>query len=56
MRDAASIPLITVLQDMGAKIRVFDPVAMPQAKKVIENVTFCKDAYHCAKAAHPSSS
>ena len=52
MRDAPSIPLITALQDMGAKIRVFDPVGMPQAKKVIENVTFCKDAYDCAKAAH----
>jgi UDPglucose 6-dehydrogenase len=52
MRDAPSIPLITALQDMGAKIRLFDPVGMPQAKKVIENVTFCKDAFDCARAAH----
>jgi UDPglucose 6-dehydrogenase len=52
MRDAPSIPLITALQDMGAEVRVFDPVGMPQAKKVLENVTFCHDAYDCAKGAH----
>ena len=52
MRDAPSIPLITALQDMGAVVRVFDPVGMPQAKKVLENVTFCSDAYDCAKGAH----
>ena len=42
MRDAPSIPLITALQDMGAEVRVFDPVGMEQARKVFENVTFCK--------------
>jgi UDPglucose 6-dehydrogenase len=52
MRDAPSIPLITALQDMGAEVRVFDPVGMPQARKVLENVTFCTDAYDCAKGAH----
>jgi UDPglucose 6-dehydrogenase len=52
MRDAPSIPLITALQDMGAGVRVFDPVGMPQAKKVLENVTFCRDAYACARGAH----
>jgi UDPglucose 6-dehydrogenase len=52
MRDAPSIPLITALQDMGAEVRVFDPVGMPQAKKVLENVIFCSDAYDCAKGAH----
>jgi UDPglucose 6-dehydrogenase len=52
MRDAPSIPLITALQDMGAGIRVFDPVGMPQARKVLDNVTFCKSAYDCAKGAH----
>ena len=52
MRDAPSIPLITALQDMGAEVRAFDPVGMPQASKVLENVTFCKDVYDCAKGAH----
>src|SRR6185312_12209056 len=52
MRDAPSIPLITALQDMGAEIRVYDPVGMDQARKVFENVTFCDDPYECAKACH----
>ena len=52
MRDAPSIPLVTALQDMGAQVRAFDPVGMPQARKVLENVTFCDDAYDCAKGAH----
>jgi UDPglucose 6-dehydrogenase len=52
MRDAPSIPLITALQDMGAQVRIFDPVGMEQAKKVFENVTFCENAYDCAKGAH----
>ena len=52
MRDAPSIPLITALQDMGAIVSVFDPVGMEQAKKVLEGVTFCDDAYTCAKGAH----
>ena len=49
MREAPSIPLITALNDMGAKVRVYDPVGMEQAKKVIENVTYCENAYDCAK-------
>jgi UDPglucose 6-dehydrogenase len=51
MREAPSIPLITALQDMGAKVRAYDPVGMEQAKSVISNVTFCDDAYSCAKGA-----
>src|SRR6187455_1883319 len=52
MRDAPSIPLITALQDMGAEVRIFDPVGMQQAKKVFENVTFSENAYRCAKGCH----
>jgi UDPglucose 6-dehydrogenase len=51
MREAPSIPLITALQDMGAKVRAYDPVGMEQAKNVIGNVTFCNDAYSCAEGA-----
>ena len=49
MREAPSIPLITALQDMGAKVRAYDPIGMEQAKPMIENVTFCEDAYECAQ-------
>ena len=51
MREAPSIPLITALQDMGAKVRAYDPVGMEQAKDVLGNVTFCNDAYACATGA-----
>ena len=52
MRDAPSIPLITALQDMGAGVRVYDPVGMDEARKVFDNVTFCENAYECAKGCH----
>jgi UDPglucose 6-dehydrogenase len=51
MRDAPSIPLITALHDMGAKVRAYDPVGMEQAKKVLPELTYCDDAYECAKGA-----
>ncbi len=51
MRDSPSIPLVTALQDMGAKVRAYDPTGMEQAKPLLANVAFCKDAYDCAEGA-----
>jgi UDPglucose 6-dehydrogenase len=51
MRDSPSLPLITALQDMGAKVRAYDPEGMEQAKPMLGNVTFCDDAYACAEGA-----
>src|SRR5262249_21843036 len=51
MRSAPSIPLITALQDLGAKIRAYDPVGMEQAKKVLDDVTYADGAYACAEGA-----
>jgi UDPglucose 6-dehydrogenase len=51
MRDAPSIPLITALHDMGAKVRAYDPVGMEQAKKVLPELTYCGDEYECATGA-----
>ena len=51
MREAPSIPLITALQDMGAKVRAYDPTGMEQAKPLLDNVVFCDDAYSCAEGA-----
>ncbi len=51
MREAPSIPLITALQDMGAKVRAYDPEGMEQAKGAVDHVTFCNDAYACAEGA-----
>jgi UDPglucose 6-dehydrogenase len=49
MRESPSIPLITALQDMGAKVRAYDPTGMEQAKPLLANVAFCNDAYSCAE-------
>jgi len=49
IRSAPSINIIERLQDLGCKIRAYDPKAMDKAKKVLENVKFCKDAYDAAK-------
>jgi UDPglucose 6-dehydrogenase len=49
MREAPSIPLITALQDMGAKVRAYDPVGMEQAKQVLTDVTYCRGPYDCVE-------
>jgi UDPglucose 6-dehydrogenase len=51
MREAPSIPLITALQNMGAKVRAFDPAGMEQAKELIPDVTFCEGPYSCVEGA-----
>jgi UDPglucose 6-dehydrogenase len=51
MREAPSIPLITALQDMGAKVRVYDPVGMDQAKPVLADVTYYEGPYDCVEEA-----
>src|SRR6516164_3188966 len=51
VREAPSIPLITALQDMGAKVRVYDPAGMEQAKQVLANVTYCRGPYDCVEEA-----
>ncbi|MBH5371978.1 UDP-glucose dehydrogenase family protein, partial [Bradyrhizobium glycinis] len=51
MRDAPSIPLVTGLIDMGAKVKAFDPVGMEQAKGELPDIAYCEDAYACAQGA-----
>jgi UDPglucose 6-dehydrogenase len=51
MREAPSIPLITALQDLGAKVKAYDPVSMEQAKLELPNVTYCENPYSCASEA-----
>jgi UDPglucose 6-dehydrogenase len=51
MREAPSIPLVTGLLDMGAKVKAFDPVGMEQARRELPDITYCDDAYACADGA-----
>ena len=46
MREAPSIVIINQLIEAGAKVRVFDPVAMEEAHRDLgETVTYAKDEY-----------
>ncbi|WP_425905807.1 UDP-glucose dehydrogenase family protein [Nitrobacter sp. TKz-YC02] len=51
MRDAPSIPLITGLCDMGAKVRAFDPASMKEARRELPDIDYCDDPYSCAEGA-----
>src|ERR1700750_1192836 len=52
MREAPSIPLVTGLLDMGAKVRAHDPVGMEQARRELPDIEYCDDPYACARGAH----
>jgi len=51
MRDAPSVALITALQDMGAKVRAYDPAGMMEARAVLADVDYCAGPYECARDA-----
>jgi UDPglucose 6-dehydrogenase len=51
MREAPSIPLVTGLLDMGARVRAHDPVGMEQARKELPDIEYCNDPYVCARGA-----
>ena len=50
-RDSPAIPLITALQDMGARVRAYDPAGMEQARQQLPHITYCDDAYAAAEDA-----
>jgi UDPglucose 6-dehydrogenase len=39
------------LQDMGAKVKAYDPAGMEQAKTMLSNVVYCDSPYSCAEGA-----
>src|SRR3979411_3079817 len=51
MREAPSIPLVTGLLDMGAKVRAHDPVGMEQARRELPDIEYCDNPYACARGA-----
>ncbi len=51
MREAPSIPLVTGLLDLGAKVRAHDPVGMEQARKELPDIEYCDDPYACVRGA-----
>src|SRR5712672_951005 len=51
MREAPSIPLVTGLLDMGARVRAHDPVGMEQARRELPDIEYSDDPYVCARGA-----
>jgi UDPglucose 6-dehydrogenase len=50
MREAPSLIIIEKLLSAKAKVRVFDPIAMPSSKEILgDTVTWCADMYEAAK-------
>ena len=45
MRNAPSVDIITALLGEGARIKAYDPQAMPKARAVLKGVTLCSNAY-----------
>jgi UDPglucose 6-dehydrogenase len=51
MRASVSLDVIPRLQEMGAKIRAYDPAGMKEAQTLLHNVTWCKNAYEAMQGA-----
>jgi len=51
MREARSIYLISSLKARGARVRVCDPVALEEAKKVIKGAKYFRDPYRALDGA-----
>jgi UDPglucose 6-dehydrogenase len=50
-RDSPAIPLITALHDLGAIVRGYDPAGMEQAKPLLPDLQYCRNAYGAAEGA-----
>lgn len=51
LRDAKSIEVVRMLQEAGAKIRAYDPVAMDNFRKLFPDVSYAQNAYDAAEGA-----
>ena len=52
MRDAPAVEIVHLLQQEGALAKVYDPVAMGSAKKVLPDATYCASPYEVAEGAN----
>ena len=52
IREAPSLKIIEFLLEQGAKVSAYDPVAIPNVRKVLANkIDYAKDSYDAAKGA-----
>jgi UDPglucose 6-dehydrogenase len=51
MREAPSLDIIAALEQLGAKVRAYDPAGMDAARSLLPAITYAVDPYECAKDA-----
>ena len=51
MRDAPSIELAHMLEHEGAQVKAYDPVAMSNAKSILQDITYCDNPYSVSEGA-----
>ncbi len=51
VRESPALQIIPLLQEAGAKIAAYDPEAMKEGAKHLEDVTWCKNSYEAAQDA-----
>jgi UDPglucose 6-dehydrogenase len=51
LRDAKSLELIAALLAENAAVRAYDPIAMPNTRKVFPQIDYCENAYDAAEGA-----
>ncbi|AIT08378.1 UDP-glucose 6-dehydrogenase (plasmid) [Sphingomonas taxi] len=51
MRDAPSIAIAQALRDAGVTVRAYDPEGIEPARRMMPELTYCKDAYEAAAGA-----
>ncbi|MBL7201996.1 MAG: UDP-glucose/GDP-mannose dehydrogenase family protein [Anaerolineae bacterium] len=51
LRDAPSISIIHMLQNEGAIVRAYDPVAMDKARNMLPRIVYCDSPYSAAEDA-----
>ncbi|MGH2995176.1 MAG: UDP-glucose dehydrogenase family protein [Gaiellaceae bacterium] len=52
MREASSLVLASRLLAEGAHVRAWDPVAVPEARRLLANVAFCESVLEAVQGAH----
>jgi UDPglucose 6-dehydrogenase len=51
MREAPSLDIIAALEQLGARVRAYDPAGMDAARPLLPAITYAVDPYDCAKDA-----
>ena len=49
MRDAKSVEIIKILQDEGATVKAYDPIAMENTQKIYPDLCYSKNSYDAAR-------